>query len=280
MKELFIIPILYRPFDIRYTYYTGRSRGYICRPRQSIMNNLIKKDNIALLTSRMTKGENFHHIQVSRKASEVIVMSSKTSNNAFVFPLYIYDDGEQINLSEEFLGFINKKWDFEFSNEDIFYYMIAILHSRKYSFYYQEFLKLDFPHLPFTNNIEITRKLIEIGDRLTKTHLMEDTDIQEKIKQIPYSHEGNHRVKKIEFKNNKIYINKESYVANIPREVYEYVLGGYQVCKKWLRSRKGRILTEQEIIQYKRIIISITYIVHLIEEVDSVINQCEDFHFS
>jgi len=82
--------VLYRPFDIRYTYYTGKSRGFHCMPRGEVMQHLLKEHNVALITSRLTKGESFHHIQASREVVEVICMSSKTSNNGFVFPLYLY----------------------------------------------------------------------------------------------------------------------------------------------------------------------------------------------
>lgn len=280
LKEKYIIPILYRPFDIRYTYYTSRSRGFICRPRKEIMHNLIKKDNLAILTTRMTKGERFHHIQVSREATEVIVMSSKTSNNAFVFPLNIYDEGEKNNYSEGFLGFISKKWTFKFSNEDIFYYLVAILHSKNYSSYNNEFLNLDFPRIPFTDNEELTKKLIKIGDRLTKAHLMENITIQEELEQVKYIHKGNHRIERIKFNKNRIYINRESYITNITQEVFEYVLGGYQVCKKWLKGRKGRNFTEKDILHFKEVIFSIRKIIHLNGEVDSAVSQGEDFTFS
>jgi predicted helicase len=90
-KQKRIVPILYRPFDVRYTYYTGHSKGFQCMPRPEVMNNMMK-DNIALITSRLTKGEKFKHALVSNTISEVILLSPKTSNNAFVFPLYTYSE--------------------------------------------------------------------------------------------------------------------------------------------------------------------------------------------
>ena len=86
-----VVQILYRPFDIRYTYYTGHSSGFLCRPRAEVMGNIMAGPNVALVTSRMTKGEDFHHVQVTQHIVEVICMSPKTSNNGFVFPLYLYD---------------------------------------------------------------------------------------------------------------------------------------------------------------------------------------------
>jgi type I restriction-modification system DNA methylase subunit len=85
-----VVPIIYRPFDTRYTYYTGKSRGFHCMPRGGVMRHMLAGENVALITSRMTKGENFKHAQVTDKITEVICMSSNTSNNGFVFPLYLY----------------------------------------------------------------------------------------------------------------------------------------------------------------------------------------------
>src|SRR6266487_3129350 len=91
LADSYLIKISYRPFDVRYTYYTGRSRGFHSMPRPAVMRHMLE-DNIALLTSRMTKGEQFAHVQVTRHPSEKVIMSPKTSNNSFHFPLYLYPD--------------------------------------------------------------------------------------------------------------------------------------------------------------------------------------------
>ena len=94
-----IAPILYRPFDTRFTYYTGQSRGFLCRPRAEVMGHMLAGQNLALITSRMTKGEVFRHAQVTRNIAEVICMSPKTSNNGFVFPIYLYPGVGKDDLS-------------------------------------------------------------------------------------------------------------------------------------------------------------------------------------
>ncbi len=94
INKSYIVSILYRPFDRRYTYYTGQTRGFLCMPRPSIMKQILAGDNLALITSRLTKGETFKHAQVTRHIVEVICMSPNTSNNGFVFPLYLYPEKE------------------------------------------------------------------------------------------------------------------------------------------------------------------------------------------
>jgi predicted helicase len=132
-----IIPILYRPFDIRYTYYTGKSRGFHCMPRPNVMRHMLFGENLALITSRMTKGETFKHAQVSRNIVEVICMSPKTSNNGFVFPLYLYPDPDKkdlfshlkeskerkVNISEKIFSALSETYKTKPNPEDIFYYI-------------------------------------------------------------------------------------------------------------------------------------------------------------
>jgi predicted helicase len=92
--------ILYRPFDKRYTYYTGNSRGFHCRARSNVMYNLKYQQNYALITSRMTKGESFNHVQISENIVEVICLSPKTSNNGFVSPSIFTQPIPQLYLKQ------------------------------------------------------------------------------------------------------------------------------------------------------------------------------------
>jgi predicted helicase len=177
-----IVPIYYRPFDIRWTYFTGRSRGFLCMPRGETMANMLTGKNIALITSRMTKGEIFQHVQVTRNISEAIVMSPKTSNNGFLFPLYLLPDRPQsgnLTLNSEntanydpiFLREIANKLNVpqtiscappgDTKFEDIFHYAYAVFYSPSYRFRYAEFLKVDFPRLPLTPNHELFPRWLE-----------------------------------------------------------------------------------------------------------------------
>jgi len=133
LKRQFVIPILYRPFDIRYTYYTGHSRGFHCMPRPEVMKHMLR-ENIALITSRLTKGEKFRHALVSVNVSEVILLSPKTSNNAFVFPLYIYDNAntKTPNINPELSRLLDRTLGQKVKPESIFNYVYSVLYSCTY----------------------------------------------------------------------------------------------------------------------------------------------------
>lgn len=201
-----IPPVLYRPFDVRHTYYTGNSGGFICRPRSEVMRHMLIGGNTALITSRMTKGESFKHIQVTREIVEVICMSPKTSNNGFVFPLYLYPsdnnnektedlsispwqpgkDGRLPNLDPMFVDEFSAKLGLEFVSdgwgdlkktfgpEDILHYIYAVFHSPTYRERYSEFLRIDFPRVPLTSDRDLFGELCNKGSALVRLHLLEE----------------------------------------------------------------------------------------------------------
>ncbi len=294
-----ISEILYRPFDKRFTYFTGKSRGFHCMPRGEVMRQLFKKDNRALITSRMTKGEDFQHVQVTDTLAEVICMSSKTSNNGFVFPLYVYPESEQQNLfsdneggrnpniSEGFTQLITNALNLNFidrgegdqSNtfgpEDIFNYIFSILHSEGYRSRYAEFLKRDFPRIPVTTDRKLFFKLANLGKRLVQTQLMEIT--LPEISSFPI--DGENLVERADFNNNRIFINNTQYFDNISTEVWDFHVGGYQVCKQWLtgckrpNTRKGKKLSSDEINHFKKIISTISETIDLMTQIENDIEE-------
>jgi hypothetical protein len=183
------------------------------------MRNLVPSNqNLALITSRLTKGETFRHAQVSRNIVEVICMSSKTSNNGYVFPLYIYPEMDQYgkqkdlfntspweqgikgrtpNLSESSVKTLSKNLGLKFHSEgpgdllktfgpeDIFNYVYAILHSPTYRERYTEFLKIDFPRLPLTSDVKLFKKLVALGEQLVALHLLEAPQVAKSITSFP-----------------------------------------------------------------------------------------------
>ena len=190
-----IVPILYRPFDVRHTYYTGHSKGFHCMPRPEVMNNMMK-DNIALITSRLTKGESFKHALVSNTISEVILLSPKTSNNAFVFPLYTYSEmkGKCKNINSYVINALEKVYGQKVSSRSIFNYIYSILYSSKYRNKYEEFLESDFPRIPFTTSLQIFSTLGELGQNLVDLHLMKDEALSKS--KTKFQGHGEHTVKK------------------------------------------------------------------------------------
>ncbi len=314
-----IMPILYRPFDVRLTYYTGRSRGFQCMPRPRVMNNMVPGDNIALITSRMTKGETFRHVQVSRNIVEVICMSPRTSNNGFVFPLYSYEGGGQArggqkklqsvgawsqdekgrvpNLDVDFVSQVEERLGLEFQTsgqgdlksrfgpEDVLHYVYAILHSPNYRERYAEFLRIDFPRIPVTSDLELFRKLCAVGEELVALHLLEGASLSERITHYPIS--GDDLVARgfpkyfapddLDLESGgtltegRVYINSGQYFDGVPADVWSFHIGGYQPCRKYIKTRVGRHLSYDEKTQYIGMVTALSNTIRFMDDIDQAI---------
>lgn len=294
VKAKLIKPILYRPFDIRYTYYSGNSSGFICRPRKSVMSNLLNGKNVSLITSRLTKGENFRHAIVSQNISDAAFLSSKTSNNAFTFPLYIIDNDEtdpliddlkpHHNFTQPFLDFIMKHFLKSFKHKnvegkvnitplEILGYIYSILYSNQYRERFRGFLSIDFPRIPFTTDSTLFFRLSDIGKSLINLHLENDINT---FTNFPIA--GTNKVTNIKYTlvNGKIwrvYINNKQYFENIPEDIWNYHIGGYKVCEKWLKSRKGRVLSYDELVLFQKIVSIIGETIKIQECIDNEIEN-------
>ncbi len=293
LKNELITPILYRPFDTRYTYYTGTSSGFICRSRNEIMRNMLSGENLGLLTSRQLVS-GFKHIFVTSKIAN---FNSLDTAGRFgtgpYFPLYIYPEtnNEQSNLfqqktpnfSPEFVTAITEKLGYLPTPENIFYYMYAILHSPTYRERYAEFLKMDFPRIPLTSNDNLFRKLTESGEKLVNLHLMKNIPLTKggnSLSDFPLFQGGikggsENLVTQVKYdpKKQRIYINQTSYFSNITEEVWHFKIGGYQVLDKWLKDRKkvNRSLTPEAVNHYQKIVIIIQETLKLMTEIDVII---------
>ena len=270
LKKDNIVPILYRPFDIRYTYYTGHSRGFHCMPRPEVMNNMLK-DNLALITSRLTKGEEYRHTLVSTNISEVILLSSKTSNNAFVFPLYVYKQGKKkSNISSELINALREAYGQKPKPEDILNYIYSVLFSNIYRNKYVEFLKTDFPRVPFTTNYNLFIEMGKLGRKLIDLHLMKSKDLQNPI--AKFQGDGDNTVKKIVYHEEieSVYINKTQYFEGVNRDVWECLIGGYQVLSKWLKYRKGRKLSLEDIKHFCNVATALKRTMEIQDEIDKL----------
>ncbi|RLL82913.1 hypothetical protein CN13_05960 [Petrotoga sp. HKA.pet.4.5] len=260
-----IVPILYRPFDIRYTYYTGTSRGFHCMPRPEVMKHMLK-ENLGLITVRQVAEGIFNHAYVTNTIIESrITLSNK--GIAFLFPLYLYSDWEKkANIDPDIYKTLSEKYNKELTPEDIFYYIYAILYSPTYRKKYEEFLKHDFPRIPFVDDYEEFKKLAELGKELVELHLMR--------KRLPTSVKfdviGSNIVEKVKYENGKVWINKEQYFDGVPEEIWDFYIGGYQVLDKWLKSRKNRKLESKGIEQFLQIVEIIRETIRLMKEIDKV----------
>jgi predicted helicase len=181
--------------------------------------------------------------------NEVIVMSSITSNNGFTFPLWLYSaNGTRTeNLSPTFRAFIDSLYDHHYTPEEILGYIYAVLHAPSYRTRFVQFLRSDFPHISFPKSSDEFEKLSKLGWTLLQVHL---------LRKLPrkglgaYQGKGDdHTVEAVKYLPGKqaVSINKAQFFKPIPRDVWEFHIGGYQVIDKFLKSRKGRALTLDEI---------------------------------
>jgi len=162
-----------------------------------------------------------------------------------------------------------------FGPEDIFNYMYAIFHSSTYRKRYAEFLKVDFPRLPLTSNINLFRDLCIIGDRLVKLHLMEVSGSP-----LPsYPAKGDNLVDAVRYtepgqgwEQGRVWINKAQYFEGVSLEIWNFFVGGYQVCQKWLKDRKGRTLSYEDIEHYQQVVAALDETNRLMQQIDDVID--------
>ena len=288
-----IVRISYRPFDNRWTYYTAHSRGFLCYPRDEIMRHFLGRDNLGLSLTRQQKGTNgFHHCFVHSMISESSLVSNKTSEIGSSFPLYLYpqngngeltDHAVRLNFDPAIyakicaaagLGgkFIPPQGDDFRTKTDtarpdevkVFDYIYGYLHDRHYRQNYAEFLKLDFPRIPYPTDAAEFMHYSRFGEQLRRLHLMEEAAIGSLSN--PFRGETGGKVSRTDYRHNRIYINTEQYFDQVAPEVWEFTIGGYQPAQKWLKDRKGLVLSFEEVRHYQKILQILSATDRLMEE--------------
>ncbi len=250
-----IVPILYRPFDIRYTYYTGKSRGFHCMPRPKIMRHMMQ-ENLGLLVCRQQNKIGFYHVLVCNAIAEACVVSNKTREINYLFPLYIYPKNEKTrekkrpNVSQKLLKSLSEIYKVKVGSDEIFYYVYAVLFSNKYRTKYAELLNFDFPRIPFVEEYDKFRKLSEIGKDLVDLHLMRT----KLVMNTKFDVQDSNVVEFAKYRDNKIYINNNQFFDGISEDIWNFYIGGYQVLYEWLKSRRKKELSTNEVEQFIQII--------------------------
>ncbi len=267
ISEDSILPITYRPFDTKYIYFDNR---IIWRPRSKVMQHLLYDDNIGLVTSRQCVSD-WRYILCTKNICEFnLTGTAGRFGSGYVFPLYVYDSDtlRHPNLKLEIVNKIAANIGLEFETEksgdrdkfapiDILDYIYAILHSPAYREKYKEFLKTDFPRVPYPTSADEFRRLVGIGSELRRIHLMEHSGLDNFLTQYPVA--GNNVVEKIRWEAlaeeiGRVWINDEQYFDNMPLTAWEFYIGGYQPAQKWLKDRSGQVLGYDDIRHYQRII--------------------------
>ncbi len=301
--DRFFTECLYRPFDVRYYYHND---NVVELPRQEIMRHVFPGSNICLSTTRSVEiGRGWEHVLCSSRIIQHHTVSLKEVN--YLFPLYIINneenrqvlfqevnwppgkDGRIPNLNPDFVSAFASRLGLEFVSdghgnlattfgpEDIFDYIYAVFHSPTYRQRYAEFLKIDFPRVPMTASLDLFRKLCILGEELVALHLLESPYLSQLITRYPVV--GDNIVEKgfpkfVSYEERApgyVYINKIQYFEGVPREVWEFHVGGYQVCEKWLKDRRGRQLSFDDLMHYQKVVVALRETIRLMAEIDKAI---------
>jgi predicted helicase len=279
----------YRPFDTRWIFYQPNlieiGRGGASK---EIMRNFFEEGNIGLMVSRQVI-EKFRHSFVSCNIVNYnfIDVGGKFGTGNY-FPLYLYPSTSKrtllshldreyrsANINSKVSRSLSDAYKRESTPEEIFYYIYAVLYSETYRTKYAEFLKIEFPRVPFTKDYKLFKKMSDYGKMLADLHLLKSTELDSPITR--FQGKGDNRVKKLKYddKDGILYINKEQYFEGISQDVWSYQIGGYQVCDKWLKDRKERILSLNEIQTYCKIVTSIQKTIEIQKAIDEVYNDVE-----
>jgi len=281
---------LYRPFDVRPLFY---HKVVIERARSQFMHHLLNGENLAICIGRAGQVVGSTQWDIVYCGRKIVDLNIFYRGGGQCFPLYLYPaEGEmqfdggrrRPNLNPEFIKAVSEKLgltfiedgrgDLEqtFGPEDIFNYAYAIFHSPTYRTRYAEFLKIDFPRLPLTSDKELFKSLAAKGAELVALHFMESLALNKPITKYPVT--GSNEVDKVVYdeKTQRVYINKTQYFEGVPPEVWNFHIGGYQVCHKWLKDRKGRTLTYDDLTHYQKVIVALKETIRLMEEIDGLIS--------
>ena len=297
-RDRCIRPILYRPFDIRYTCYTGKSGGFLSRPCFEVMRHMLAGENVGLICSRQQSQSNTWSLcGVTENIIEKCVISNKTKEGNYLFPLYLYPlqasnqkeapdnvAKHSLNLNPNLISTLqtllqltwipDRNGDLlsTFGPEDVFHYIYAVLHSPTYRSRYATFLKYDFPRIPLTPNPSLFAKLSKTGHRLVSLHLMRDDDSPKPAFPCP----GNNQVQKVLYSSNdngRVWINNDQYFQGIAPETWNFSVGGYQPAEKWLKDRKGRVLSYLDITHYCQMCAALAESRRIMSDIDALIEQ-------
>jgi len=293
--ENFIFDFIYRPFDHRYIFWHD---SLVWRTVKQIMSHILK-ENLSITTVRQVKsGETWQHSLVSDKLIESCYISNKTSEICYAFPLYLYNEhtpkksrtqymmmlfepeteygnsNKEPNIDKKIYQTLNQNYGHELTPEEILYYIYAVFYSNIYREKYAEFLKIDFPRVPFTTDYKVFSKMAALGNELVDLHLMKSSRLNTLVSKFQGEGE-NDVIEEIIFRpeESRIYINSEKYFDNVTPQVWDYQVGGYRVLQKYLKDRKGRKM--DDFVHYSQIISALNYTIEIQQEIDTFYSEAE-----
>lgn len=283
----------YRPFDYRKVFYNPY---FVARPNTKVLGHFIK-ENVGLIICRQGQAVGGEEWNVVFSCKYLADQNIYRRGGGTIFPLFLYPEAQAQqtidqstertpNLNMDIIEKIEDATNCIFVHDEnicvdlppdkdgIFFpltvldYIYAVLHSPSYREKYKEFLKIDFPRVPYPTNSEMFTRLSDIGNELRQLHLMESPKLNQLITQYPEV--GDNEVVKIKYEDGRVYINNSQYFAGVPEIAWNFYIGGYQPAQKWLKDRKGRKLTFDDVLHYQKIIVALSETSKLMSKIDKI----------
>ena len=293
----FVKPVSYRPFDDRFIFYEGK---LVWRAVERISHHFpAEGDTTALALCRWQKTAGFHHVFIHRNIMECSLVSNKTSERGWSFPLYRYpvkshgliagetdSNGRMPNLKDESVEIFAERLGLPFVAEkksgksgfapiDVLDYIYAVLHNPNYREKYGEFLKMGIPRVPYPEDKKLFWKLVDLGGQLRELHLMKSETLNSLVTE--YNIPGDNVVEGVKFQETdpksgvgRVWINKKQHFDNVPKRAWEFRIGGYKPCQKWLKDRKGQKLDDDDTSHYQRIVVALDETAALMQKIADI----------
>jgi predicted helicase len=307
LDKSLICPILYRPFSVQYTYYTGSTRGFMCRPRSEVMSLMLTGRNIAMHICRQIVSERWQHVLATNALTDDCYVSNKSRERGYTVPLFLPADPSQreldcrpskrLNVAPEFATALQHVHGWRLVPEqtgdlvntvggvDFLGYIYAVLHSPTYRSRYLEFLRRDFAHIPFTLDKVLFARLAQLGADLIALHILDESfpaaswnrfsRHASPLKTPRIELEGPGPSEVVErhpaFKRNRIYINPQKWFEPVSDRIWSFEIGAYQVCEKWLKSRRGTRLSREDALTFCRLFVALEETERIMREIDKTI---------
>jgi len=269
--ETYFKRIVFSPFDTRHIFYHPNMVDW---GRDAFMRHVLR-DNISLMTTRLTKDD------WSALATDLLARHKAVSRYdiGYVFPLHSYNFGEDDhladgdrteNLDPEFRKFVDERYASHFTAEELLGFVYAVFHARTYRTKYAEFLRIDFPRVPFPEKSEHFVSLSDLGWELLQAHLLRDFP---RRGLATYRGKGDHVVEAVRYDPEQaVSINRAQGFVPVPQAVWDFHIGGYQVLDKYLKSRKGRALSLDEINHVSAVADALAFTIEQMEKIDEAYN--------
>jgi len=245
------------------------------------------RENLALITSRQAQSGFRHALITNQIASLNSTGTAGKYGSGYVFPLYLYPDENlynnsntkkyqrEVNINQRVFEALTSAYRKKPKPEIILYYIYALLYSNIYRQKYAEFLKSDFPRIPFCSNYKLFQTMARAGEKLVDLHLMRSSKLDKPI--AKFEGKGDNLVERVEYdeRRKSIYINVGRHFLPVSKDIWEYQIGGYQVMEKWLKGRKGQRISLEDIKHYCKIATAIKETIATQRKLDKIYNDVE-----